>query len=112
MQNGRAFKDSQPAQEKSARFWNDIEEETTSLLSHPSAEPAEAARPASEQPDPRPTTPRKQPENQSGKVKMVKTTHAQNPEDGKVKASKKKMPARGPVIYPSQRGYKWPAAGE
>jgi hypothetical protein len=59
-----------------------------------------------------PATARTQPEHQDGKVKMVKTTHASNQEEGKARAGKKKGQARDPVIYPSQRGYKWPAAGE
>jgi hypothetical protein len=47
---------------------------------------------------------------------MVKTARADKPkaQTNKGKAGKKKARS-GPqktVIYPSQRGYKWPAAGE
>lgn len=111
-QDGRAFKGSRPGQEDAGRFWHDIEDETASLLDHPPVEPAETARPVSEQLAPRPHTPQALPEGQTGKVKMVKTTHARTQDHGKAKTSKKKPSARGPVMYPSQRGYKWPAAGE
>lgn len=112
--DGRTFKSSPAPQRKAARFWTDVEEETTSLLTHSPAEPEEAARPSTAPPTPAPevSRPRKQPEDQAGKVKMVKTTRASNQEDGKAKASKKKAQPRGPVIYPSQRGYKWPASGQ
>jgi len=102
-QDGRAFKGSRPDQQEAAHFWHNIEEETASLLEHPPAEPADTARP---------TAPPTQPEGQVGKVKRVKTTHAGTQEHDKAKTSKKKASARGPVIYPSQRGYKWPVTGE
>lgn len=121
--DGRVLKGPRPVQRKAAHFWTNVEDETQALLSHtpaspeqeePMAPPAVQEIPASR--SPRPARSRKQPESQARKVKMVKTTRAseQKPRDGQAKTGKKK--ARGgpqkTVIYPSQRGYKWPAAGE
>jgi hypothetical protein len=108
------LKGSPPAQRKAARFWTDVEAETTSLISPAPGESAEQATsaPAQQTPETGSARQRKQPEHQAGKVKMVKTTHASNQEDEKTKPGKKKTQAHDPVIYPSQRGYKWPAAGE
>ncbi len=121
--DGRVLKGPRPAQRKAARFWTDVENETQALLSHtpsppeqeePMAPPARQEIPAPQ--SPRPARPRKQPESQPRKVKMVKTTRAseQKPRDGKAKGGKTKAGGgpHNPVIYPSQRGYKWPAAGE
>lgn len=112
--DGRVLKGSPPAQHKAARFWTDVEAETNSLLSPTPGKPAEQApaAPAEQMPEHEPASARPQPEHQGGRVKMVKTTHASNQEEGKARAGKKKGQAHNPVIYPSQRGYKWPAAGE
>jgi len=121
--DGRVLKGSRPAQRRAARFWTEVEDETQALLSHTPALPEQEEPPAPPTAQevlapraPRPARPRKQPASQTGKVKMVKTARADKPkaQTSEGKAGKKK--ARGgpqkTVIYPSQRGYKWPAAGE
>lgn len=118
--DGRVLKGSRPAQRKAAHFWTEVENETQALLSHTPALPEQeepmAPFTVREVPAPRSARPRKQPASPTRKVKMVKTTRADGPKahTSKEKAGKKK--ARGgpqkTVIYPSQRGYKWPAAGE
>lgn len=121
--DGRVLKGSRPSQRKQARFWNDVEEETSTLLPQPSkhVENSEPEGPPVSQAMPAPTTrpvrstrSRAQTDSKPRKVKTVKTARAEDtgPRGEKAKAAKKKAHGQGPVIRPSQRGYKWPAAGE
>jgi len=118
--DGRVLKGSRPAQRKAARFWTEVENETQALLSHspvpPEQEKPSAPPTAQKGPAPRQAQPRKQAASQTRKVKMVKTARTDKPKapTSKGKAGRKKAHDGPPntVIYPSQRGYKWPAAGE
>jgi hypothetical protein len=121
--DGRVLKGSRPSQRKQARFWEDVTSDTKTLLPQEpevletSAQPKQAPEPTTQnQPEIRPTKPpRKRPE---GKVKAVKTVKTVRTRDAGSKASKgkpkkKRAPdTQGPVMRPSQRGFKWPAAGE
>lgn len=118
--DGRVLKGSRPWQRKQARFWTEVEEETSSLL--PSAQPRQdlpepvAPSPRQKTPDAKPARPRKQPAAQTGKVKTVRTARASKPgaSHSKARAGKKgdgPPAAPGSVTRPSQRGYKWPTAG-
>lgn len=117
--DGRVIKGSRPWQRKQAQFWTEVEEESNALLPSSSALPdqSEQATPpkAQEAPAAKPARTRKQPASQTRKVKTVKTTRASKaePRNAKAKAGKKKAGGpQGPVMRPSQRGFKWPAAGE
>ena len=117
---GRVLKGSRPSQRKQARFWNGVEGESQTLLSNdptvsgkeesltPQPEAAETTKPAS-----RAARPKRPGESRAHKVKTVKTARAEGAKPHTDKVARKN--ARGPqkpVTRPSQRGYKWPTAGE
>lgn len=111
--DGRVLKGSRPQQRKQARFWTEVEEESTGLIPPaPTHEPE--TEPITQEKPTRPARPRKQPESKERKVKTVKTTRARAgaPKADKAKTGKKRSGPQGPVIRPSQRGYKWPTTGE
>jgi hypothetical protein len=114
--DGRVLKGSRPSQRKQARFWNGVEEETESLM--PKITPIQSIQevpPGQEKPATKKPRTRKQAESTAPKVKTVKTTHARDagPRASKEKVGKDKGRApQGPVTRPSQRGYKWPTAGQ
>lgn len=129
--DGRVLKGSRPDQRKQARFWAEVEEETGALLSRTPTSPEDSELPVSEDdaplmlstpqetPEPKPAKPRtrKQAAKKASSVKTVRTTRATSAEarEGQEKPAPKKTRTRapqGPATRPSQRGYKWPAAGE
>jgi hypothetical protein len=112
--DGRVLKGSRPAQRKQARFWNDVEDQTSALLANV-ASPAAAEslpqdQPAARKPAARPKKPG---QSRARKMKTVKTARAESPRPQSEKVARKNAhkPPK-PVIRPSQRGYKWPDAGE
>lgn len=116
--DGRVLKGSRPWQRKQARFWTEVDEETSSLLPSTSQRPdqPEQTAPSTSQKTSgaQPARARKQPTAQAGKVKKVRTARASAPEprQSKARAGKKRGGSPpGPVTRPSQRGYKWPTAG-
>jgi hypothetical protein len=115
--NGRVLKGSRPSQRKQARFWNEVEEESSSLISHsPYSEQAEnaSAPPPQRAPAPRATGPKRGNASEAPRVKRVKTERAEDAKPHSAKVARKN--AQGArhknVSRPSRRGYKWPAAGE
>ena len=118
--DGRVLKGPRPVQRKQARFWNEVEGETGELLSHASTPPTpeEGSLPQDQPVEPKKAAPRaarpKKPgESRVRTVKTVKTARAEGAKPYSDKVARKN--ARGPqkpVTRPSQRGYKWPAAGE
>jgi len=113
--DGRVLKGSRPAQRTAARFWTDVEEDAQALLPHtPTPQEQEELTPlpaVQETPATRPARPRKQPDDQARRVKTVKTTRAREQKPREEKAEKKKARTQKTIIYPSQRGYRWPATG-
>lgn len=113
--DGRVLHGSRPSQRKQARFWNEVENETSSLIEHTSAHPEqEVSEPAPQAaPVRRAARPPKAGASGPQKVKTVKTARADDvkPRSAKV-ARKNAQGPRKPVTRPSRRGYKWPTAGE
>ena len=117
--DGRVLKGSRPSQRKQARFWTGVEEEATSLIpqSPPTREIQEPVElpTTQEEPAAKAPRPRKRPARAAEKVKTVRTARAgaAEPRAEKDKAGKKKARGpQGPLTRPSQRGYKWPTAGQ
>lgn len=122
MPDGRVLKGSRPAQRKQARFWNEVAEETSTLMDRTptapgQAEPTSKPSPAEMQAEqPAPTTPKARPTAKPKVVRTVKTNLARGTggmksmHGSKAKALKKKT--QGPITRPSKRGYKWPTPGE
>ncbi len=117
--DGRVLKGSRPEQRKQARFWTDVTSEAATLVPKPrpaKATPSEqppvpAAETASETVQPA----HKGPNGTTRVVRTVKTSRSGQASSraakvarrsGKKKATDK--PA-GPILRPSQRGFKWPA---
>ncbi len=122
--DGRVLKGSRPAQRKQARFWNDVAEETSTLMNRTPAdsettEQMEQPAAAEETQVEQPARPRKLPTAKPKAVRTVKTTLARGTggmkslHGSKAKALKRKTSApEGPNTRPSKRGYKWPTPGE
>ena len=122
--DGRVLKGSRPSQRNQARFWNDVAEETSSLMSHTpmdseTAEQVEKPAAAEEIHIEKPVRPRKLPTAKPKAVRTVKTTFDRGTggmkslHGSKAKALKRKTSGpQEPSTRPSRRGYKWPAPGE
>ena len=119
--DGRVVKGSRPAQRKQARFWTEVEEEAGNLLPFSPAHSLQHEQATQEAPgpQPKPTKTRKQPASRAHEVKTVQTTRAGKvgPRHAKAKVARKKAGTsdaggQKSVLRPSQRGFKWPAAGE
>ncbi|HEX7735915.1 MAG TPA: hypothetical protein VF458_13695, partial [Ktedonobacteraceae bacterium] len=115
--DGRVLKGSRPAQRKQARFWNDVEGQTSELLSQIADEPQEgSAEPLPHDPASTPAAPARKParpkkpgESRIRKVKTVKTTHAEESKSRTAKVARKNTQGpRKQTTRPSQRGYQWP----
>jgi hypothetical protein len=109
------LKGSRPSQRKQARFWNEVEGETSDLIQHTAPRPDEIENAPEQQEAPTPRVARPKRASASGprKVKTVKTARADEPKPRSAKVARKNAQGpRKPVSRPSQRGYKWPAAGE
>lgn len=121
--DGRVLKGSRPAQRKQARFWNGVEEEASTLMSHTPTPETTAQEPepiTPDEPAAKPAELRKPRATAKPKaVRTVKTNYDRGTggmkslHGSKAKALKKRTqgPA-GPGTRPSQRGYKWPTSGE
>ncbi|MGH2508824.1 MAG: hypothetical protein ACRDHZ_15665 [Ktedonobacteraceae bacterium] len=116
--DGRVLKGSRPAQRKQARFWNEVAEETSTLMDH-----APTASVQSESVDTaaveKPARPRARATAKPKVVRTVKMTHSRGTggmksvHGSKAKSLKRKMQGpQGPGTRPSKRGYKWPTPGE
>lgn len=118
--DGRVLKGSRPSQRKQARFWNGVEEETSTLLSHTPAAPEtseqeEKASPAEEAQEETPAKARKPRTAKPKAVRTVKTNLSRGTggmkslHGSKAKALKRKTSSpQASITRPSQRGYKWP----
>jgi hypothetical protein len=114
--DGRVLKGPQQVQRKQARFWNNATDETETLVPRQSAAPEHAETAAETDTSDRPVTRPARPSKPRA-LKTVQTTRPTPTMKSKHTAKvnrKKNQPhsAQGPVVRPSQRGYKWPASEE
>jgi hypothetical protein len=101
--DGRVLKGPRPAQRQQAEFWSEVNQSASEIAPPPQA-PTE--RPAAR--------PRRFPAAQGKTVRTVKT--GTTARAGGSAARREKKPRHsvsgGPVPRPSQKGFKWPTAGE
>ena len=112
--DGRVLKGSRPSQRTQERFWNQVAEETDTLIPQPPQPPQEQSQ-TTRQPEKsgtRPARSRPASARRTRPAKTVQTTHSDDQEEGQVIRKKKARGPQGPVTRPSKRGYKWPTTGE
>jgi hypothetical protein len=94
--NGRVLKGTRKEQREKAAFWNEVEQESETMLPH-LPEPYHASR------EDKKTQPAKPSKKAGNRVE------SKAPREKKTRSKKQPPP---PVTRPSQRGYKWPTREE